>query len=443
MWAPEAKKMTIARNSAIVGDTGNGSATTWSSGAHFLPQTKYRTIMFVTNTGEYGGAEKHLLELVRRLMESGVHLSILCLAEDLYSEHLSQDETTRIDITRCQGKLKSFRDWYRVFRDNRPDTVVFVRAWLWCYPWYAPLAAWLAGVSRRVSIAHLQPPPFTVVLEGNSIRQFILRARRIAHLWSLRTSVYFEHAIICVSNTIRDSLVKEYRFSLNKTMTIHNGVSLPESASMQSNRTAVRSRLGLNPQEFLLVCVARLSEQKRIDILLLAIAQLIRDGVPCKCVIVGDGPLREKLAERHVSLGLTAHVIFEGFQEDTLPYLQAGTAFVLTSDREGLPLALLEAMACGLPCIVTGVGGNVEAVTDRVHGLVVPAGSVSDVAAAISFLVAHPRERAKMALTARDRVHAEFDIEKCMAELKRVILGKGHRAERQSGTQEAEHVERA
>jgi glycosyltransferase involved in cell wall biosynthesis len=415
--------MTIVCNSAMVGDAGNDTTAAPSSGAQSLPQTRPRTIMFVTNTGEYGGSEKHLLELVRRLMGSAMHLSILCVAADLYTAHLSPDETARIDIKHCQGKLKSFRDWYRVFRDHRPDIVVFIRAWLWCYPWYVPLAAWLAGIPRRVSIAHLQPSPATLAREGKLIRQFILRARRIAHLWSLRTSVSFEHAIICVSNTIRDSLVKEYRISLNKTITIHNGVSLPESTSLPCKGRAVRRKLGLNPQEFLLVCVARLSEQKRIDILLLAIAQLLRDGVPCKCVIVGDGPLREQLAERQVSLGLTRHVIFAGFQEETLPYLQAGTAFVLTSDREGLPLALLEAMACGLPCIVTGVGGNVEAVTDRVHGLVVPAGSVSDVAAAISFLVTHPRERAEMAKTARDRVRAEFDIEKCMAKLRSVILG--------------------
>lgn len=386
-----------------------------------MAQTKSRKIMFVTNTGEYGGAEKHLLDLVRRLIGSGVQLSILCLAEDLYSDHLSQDEAARIDIIRYQGKLKSFRDWYRVFRDTRPDVVVFVRAWLWCYRWYVPLAAWLAGVPRRISIAHLAPPtPATI--EGRSIRQIMLRCRRVAHLWSLRASAYFEDATICVSSMIRDSLVKDYRFPVNKTMAIRNGVSLAELNLQQSNGTAVRARLGLSAQEFLLVCIARLSEQKRIDILLLAIAQLLGKGVPCKCVIVGDGPLREELADYAVALGLTGHVFFEGFQKDTLQYLLAGTAFVLTSDTEGLPLALLEAMACGLPCIVTGVGGNVEAVTDRVHGLVVPAGSADEVAAAVAYLVTHPSERVEMTKMARARAHKEFDIEQRMAEIRRVIL---------------------
>src|SRR5262249_37992896 len=209
------EKMTIVRNSAIVEQAGDDTASALSSGAS-LPQTKPRTVLFVTNTGEYGGSEKHLLQLVRRLMGSGVHLTILCLAEDLYSEHLNQDETAQIDIMRYQGKLKSFQDWYRIFRDKRPDIVVFVRAWLWCYPWHVPFAAALAGVSRRVSIAHLQPPSVALVPEGKSIRQFIRRVRKIAHLWFLRTSVRFEHAIICVSNTIRESLVKEYRFSPSK-----------------------------------------------------------------------------------------------------------------------------------------------------------------------------------------------------------------------------------
>jgi glycosyltransferase involved in cell wall biosynthesis len=412
--------MTIARKSTLCVDTRSDTAAAPGLGARSLAQTRHKTVMFVTNTGQYGGAEKHLLELLRRLIGAGVQLSILCLAKDLYSEHLSEDEAARIDIIRHQEE-QSFLGLYRVFRNTRPDVVVFSRAWLWCYRWYVPLAAWLAGVSRRISIAHSGPPELAKI-EGRSIRQIMLRCRRIAHLWSLRVSAYFEDATVCVSNTIRDSLVQDYHFPGKKTMAIRNGASLTELNCQQSNGTVVRGRLGLSAQDFLMVCIARLSEEKRIDILLLAIAQLRGEGLPCKCVIVGDGPLREDLDARAVALGLTGHVFFEGFQEDTLQYMQAGTAFVLISDREGMPLALLEAMACGLPCIVTGVGGNVEAVTDRVHGLVVPAGSADDVTSAVKYLMTHPVERAEMTKMARARVHTEFDIEKNMAEIRRVIL---------------------
>ena len=384
-------------------------------------QLRRKRILFVTNTGEYGGAEKHLLDLIRRLIGVGAQLSIMCLDQDLYTEHLNPDQVAQVDIIRCKGGLKTFLEWYRVFRDARVDVVVLVRAWLWCYVWYVPVAARLAGIPRCVSIAHLTPPPMTS-LERMSIRSVLRRLRRAPHLLALRVSAYCHDATVCVSDMIRDALIKDYRFPASRTITIRNGICLGEFGQNDNRGSALRTRLGLSPQEFLLVCIARLSKQKRIDILLLAMSRLLRDGVRCKCVIVGDGPLREELSEQAVALGLTDHVFFEGFREDIQPYLQAGTAFVLTSDREGLPLAILEAMASGLPCIVTRVGGNAEVVKDGVHGLVVGSGSVDEVAAAISYLVTHPQERAEMSKMARARSRKEFDIEDRMAEIRDVIL---------------------
>lgn len=246
--------------------------------------------------------------------------------------------------------------------------------------------------------------------------------RRARHLlsWMMRPSLWDK--TICVSNAVREALIRDYRFPPGRTLTIHNGVSLSEFAPPSSDGIAVRNRLELHSDEFVIVCVARLTEQKGIDILLQAVAQVLRDGLSCKCVILGDGPLREQLLEQARGLGLSGHVFFEGFQKDVLPYLQASSAFVLTSHIEGLPLSILEAMACGLPCIVTDVGGNAEAITDHVHGLIVPPTSVDAVANAISYLATHPHERAKMARMARTRVCEAFDIENAMAEIRHVIL---------------------
>jgi len=189
----------------------------------------------------------------------------------------------------------------------------------------------------------------------------------------VRVSAYFCRKIICVSSAVREALVRDYRFPAGKTITIYNGVSVSKFVPSESGRAVVRARLGVSSDEFLLVCTARLSEVKSVDILLQAMARLLRDGVRCECIIVGDGPLREHLSDQALTLGLSGHLFFERFHEDVRPYLQAATAFVLTSRAEGLPLSVLEAMACGLPCVVTDVGGNAEAITHQVDGLVVPA----------------------------------------------------------------------
>jgi glycosyltransferase involved in cell wall biosynthesis len=215
--------------------------------------------------------------------------------------------------------------------------------------------------------------------------------------------------------------MRDYRFPAGSTITIHNGVSVSEF-EQSKDKADLRTRLRLDPDEFVLVCVARLSEQKQLDILLLAMARALRDGVMCKCFIVGDGPLRKSLEQQSLALGLSGSVFFEGFREDVRPYLQAGTAFVLTSRREGLPLAILEAMACGLPCIVTRVGGNCEAVTHGVNGLVVSPGSIDEIAGAISHLATHRQECEEMSKMARSSVRQEFNLDDRMAQIEKVIL---------------------
>jgi glycosyltransferase involved in cell wall biosynthesis len=183
----------------------------------------------------------------------------------------------------------------------------------------------------------------------------------------------------------------------------------------------VRARLDIDPDEFVLVSVARLVEEKGIDILIRAVSKAVRQGVPCKCIILGGGPLREKLQQKVNFEGLWDHVFLEGFQQDVRPYLQAGSAFILTSHLEGLPISVLEAMACGLPCIVTNVGGSAEAVKNQVTGLVIPPASPEAAADAILYLATNPDKRAEMASKAREVASQSFDIEARMAELTSVI----------------------
>ena len=121
-------------------------------------------------------------------------------------------------------------------------------------------------------------------------------------------------------------------------------------------------------------------------------------------------------------MGLYGYVFFEGFQQDVRPYLQAASAFILTSHMEGLPLSVLEAMACGLPSIVTNVGGSAEAVRDQEVGLVIPDNSLDAAEEAILRLVTHPEERARMAIKARETVCQNFDLDDRMSELRQVIL---------------------
>lgn len=384
---------------------------------------KPRTILFVTTTDGYGGSEKHLIELVRRLPGSEIRPLILCTKADPYTERLKRNRVVQVAIKREEA-LKSWWDWYRVFRRIRPDVVVFVHGVLRAFPWYASVAGRMAGIRRLYAIQHATPPPLPPREDGRSMRSIVHRliGRRARFLLSSRVPPSLCNATICVSNAVRNSLVEDYRFPANKTLTIYNGVSLAEFDPSHGNGTWVRTKLGLRAEDFVLVCSARLSKEKGVDILLMAMSWLLRKGMHCKCIILGDGHLRGELLEQVRMLGMTRDVFMEGFQEDVRPYLLAANAFVLTSYQEGLPVAVLEAMACGLPCVVTNVGGNVEVVNHTVEGLVVNSGSVQEVVDAVSYLLTHPLECARMSRMAQARARELFDIEARMADVMRIIL---------------------
>jgi glycosyltransferase involved in cell wall biosynthesis len=387
-----------------------------------IQHAKTRTVLFVTNTVGYGGSEKHLLEIIPRLGDSNVRSIILCAKTDPFSARLN---TNYPDVAiRCEPTLKSVWDWSRVFREIKPDVVVLIYGTLLDIPWYVSVAARLARVPRLYAIQHLIPPPPPAKVEVRSIRDVVSRliGKRVRYMLGSRVPPHLCDNTICVSNAVRDALIRDCRFPSRKMQTIHNGVSLSAFEPSGSEGIAVRAELGIHSDEFVLVCAARLSGEKGIDILILAISELLRRNISCKCIIVGEGNRKEKLSAQILQLGLTNHVFLVGFRSDVRPYLHAANAFVLTSHKEGLPFAVLEAMACGLPCVVTNVGGNAEAVAHNETGLVVQPGSPTEVADAVSYLVTHPEERARMSRTARLRVCEEFDIEARMAEIKRAIL---------------------
>lgn len=369
---------------------------------------------------EFGGTERHLLDLIQLMSISDVELSIVCLGGDPYTERLAQFSTIHVNVRR-EANISSIHSWWRLLRESQPDVVVFVRSWLWCFPWYTCLIAWAAGIPRRFSILHLTPAP-QIEAKGSVITHIVSRFIRLRKRFGIKRIALCCTSMICVSNAIRNSLVNDYGFPSEKALTIHNGVSLVRFQSTMGTRETFRRSNGVADEEFLLVCVARLTPRKRLDLLLNAVAKANGAGVHCKCVIVGDGPLKEELLQLSCDLRLTDAAIFAGFQQEVKVYLDAADAFALTSDCEGFPLSILEAMAAGLPCIVTDVGGNAEAVTNLVDGFVVPAGSSDAVANAIVHLATNRSERTRMSEMARRKVRETFDVNLKMAEVQAVIL---------------------
>ncbi len=396
----------------LVPVSGHCKGASWENDAAQSAESP-RRVLFVAASPKYGGTEKHLLDLIERLLSPQISISILCTGEDVFSPRLSPRLREAVQIHRHEA-LSGFRNWVRIFRERRPHAVVLVRSWTWCFPWYALLAARAAGVRERYAISHLPPsgsmPARMAWLSGWRYR---LSHRRLA-VSCLKT--------ICVSDYIRNHLVSHCGFPVRRTVTVRNGVSLRAYHPQPERRAHYREALGIPGDRVCLVCIASLVDQKRVDVLLDALALVKGRSLTCCCIVLGDGPLQARLQAQADVLGLKDTVRFEGFHADVRSYLWAADALVLTSDSEGLPLSVLEAMACGLPCIVTDVGGSAEAVLHGDCGLVVRPGSPAEVAEAIGCMIENPVQRAAMAQSALKRAHSLFDLERSMEAVIRHIV---------------------
>ena len=214
-------------------------------------------------------------------------------------------------------------------------------------------------------------------------------------------------ATIAVSQEVRDSIGARHRDGVQ--VVIH-GIDIRSIRDLVGQRDATRAELGIQPEQVLAVTVANFRGPKGYPDLLEA-ARLVIDRDPsARFVIVGQGPLESELRARHGQLGLGDRVAILGYRADAPRITAAADLFVLASHHEGLPVAVMEAFAAGVPVVATRVGGLAEAVADGISGRLVPARRPDLLAAAIGGLADDPAERVRLATgaaAAADRFSAE------------------------------------
>ncbi|MDP8970268.1 MAG: glycosyltransferase [Actinomycetota bacterium] len=209
-----------------------------------------------------------------------------------------------------------------------------------------------------------------------------------------------------VSTDVRESIPPRLRSGVE--VLVH-GLLVERAAAQVTDRQVARAQLGLTDGDVVVGTVANLRAQKAYPDLLAAARMILDKGLPVTFVAVGQGPLEDEIHALHARLGLGDGFRLLGYRQDPVRVLTACDVFALASLYEGLPVALMEALAVGLPVVATAVGGIPEAVRDGVEGLLVPPGQPGRLAAAIETLVGDPQRRARMARAAAARAHA-FDI---------------------------------
>jgi glycosyltransferase involved in cell wall biosynthesis len=188
-------------------------------------------------------------------------------------------------------------------------------------------------------------------------------------------------AVVAVSASVAQS-IHSPRVALRKppVEVLLHGINLNEIRLLSGDRTQARRALGLDRTDVVIGTVGNFTRKKNQQMLLHATA-LLAERIPnVRLVLIGTGPLEENLRRLAVRLGIGDRTIFAGSRDDVLELLPGLDVFCLSSQFEGLSIALVEAMATGIACVATAVGGIPEVIEDGVSGLLVPSGATAALA---------------------------------------------------------------
>jgi glycosyltransferase involved in cell wall biosynthesis len=335
-----------------------------------------------------GGAERALARLLAGLDRERFDPVVACLygSSGPLAASIRALEIPVIDLGMTHKlRLDSLWRLYRLLRDEHPD---ILHTWLF----HANLAGRVLG--------RLAGAPVVVCGE---------RTMGMESPWRYlvnRLTLFLADRVICVSEQVSAFCARRIGLTPDKTVVIPNGVDFPEPSALLPKQMA-REALGLPTDGTLVVTVARLDPVKRLDVLLGALAEL--DDV--HAIVVGYGPEERWLKAMVEDLGLGERVRFVGYQQDVWPWLAACDVFALSSDWEGMPNAVLEAMGAGLPVVATAAGGTPDVVVDGETGLLVPPGDPVALAAALDRLVHEPVLRRTMGAAGQGRARVCFSAQ--------------------------------
>ncbi|MGH4012314.1 MAG: glycosyltransferase [Pseudonocardiaceae bacterium] len=365
-------------------------------------------VLFVVPDLGVGGAERHVVTLAPALDPTRFAPSVVCIGEQgaLFGSLAGTGVPARA-LCRRQNWALALVGLIRLMWRDRPD-VVITRGYN--AEALGRIAAMLTRVPRCVVWVHNCGD----VVPRGRVRRVIDRVLDPA------TSAYY-----AVAHGQLPYLTGELRYPLHKIEVIHNGVD-PARFSVghgTAREVGLAAELGIDPASPVIAVVAVLRPEKDHETLLRAMGSVVDEIPDARLLVVGDGPLRGRLGDLSAELGLAGAVVFTGSRNDVGRLLTMVDVVVLSSYTvECFPMAVLEAMACGIPAVATAVGGVPEMIDDGVTGYVVPPRDSRALADALIKTLHDPERAAAMGRAARRRVESEFSLDRSVRRAQDAIV---------------------
>jgi len=348
-----------------------------------------------------GGTEKAVYELGRQLVRKGCYVTVVTLNTDRAEEH-SQVEGINIyrlpavPVTNLLGAQLTlspaapFRVT-RIVERVRPD-IVHAHNLYFQLTMIAPLIKRLIHVPL-VTTLHLPKMMYNRFLLDSLISIY----QRVVGDLIIRSS----DRLIAVGQSVMKHAIADLGASSSKIAIIPNGVD-----------TTVYLPSDPKGKDIIVTFIGRLIGNKGPHFLVEAASDVLKDFPEVRFYIIGDGPLKDELIKKVTFLKMKDRFHFFGSVPDVLPFLRETTVFVRPSLTEGMSLTVLEAMACGLPVVVSNVEGNAEIVENRVNGYLVTPANSKALAEAIIFLLSNPGSASAIGKNARKTAERFYDWER-------------------------------
>lgn len=399
-----------------------------------------KRILFVRRAYSFGGAERRLLDWLGSIDYSRNEVYIVS-PEDVFSEKIRElgVPATFVNLSHSQlnslfgagnplygqddlagGRfLQFFGPWLRFLLRMHPDQVVLMQGYFFSFPLACVAAAYIVTKGHVYITDHsvlLQGPPRKTtrfhwgVVPGLGLWWY----RQVwPSVWPWRLRANLCRRVLAASKTVMEREIEFYDYPPHRMAIINHGVDTDHFSPSAENRARWRRLHSIPESDLVIVCTGRLHVQKRIDRLLKAFTTIAAERGDLWLVLAGDGPARTDLETFRSSLHgapPASRIKLLGHLEDVAPALQAADVFVLPSDSEGFGIALIEAMATGLVCVSTAIGGPSEIISEGHDGFLVEVTEAGILRGLRKALQLTRQERQQMGQHARHTILSRYDV---------------------------------
>lgn len=353
-----------------------------------------KNVLIMIPTLNVAGAEKFVVDLAINLNKELFNVKVGILfnsKKTYYGELLEQNDIEIVDFS-GKNKFSKFRNIKRYLKNNKIDilhtnlnTILFTMFYARKYK-----------IQKRIFTFHSTADRIDSKLKKKLYKYAFNKLNFIP---------------VAISDFIKDTVIKEFKLDSNKIECIYNGVNIKNFSFIEKEII----------EPIKLINVGTLYNIKNQQLLINSVKQLIDKGYNIKLMLLGDGQMREELTSLVSELKIGNYVEFVGVVSNVKDYLNDADIYCCSSLVEGLPIAVLEAMACGLPVVTTNAGGIVDIVFNGVNGIIVKDFNISSYVEAIEHLLKNKNIIKEYGVGSR-KITEKLTIENCARSYESIYL---------------------